>query len=81
MNRIDDRANFLNEQAKRLDEVYDSFLNGVRNFMIQIESIQHELIDAERAECRDAYDVRLFLLHNYISKKKKKKRSNLIFLK
>lgn len=54
--RIDDRAQFLNDQARRLDESYDSFLSGVKQVIIQIESLQQQLIDAERNECRETYN-------------------------
>lgn len=55
--RIDDRASFLHEQAKKLDESYETFLTRSRQVLVQIESLQHELIDAERNGLRETFDV------------------------
>lgn len=54
--RIDDRAAFLHNQAKRLDESYETFLTRTRQILIQIETLQHELIDAERNESKEGFD-------------------------
>jgi dystrophin len=54
--RIDDRAVFLHEQAKKLDESYQTFLNRTRQVLTQTESLQHELIEAERVSSRDTFD-------------------------
>lgn len=55
--RIDDRALFLNEQAKKLDESYDTFLTRYRQISILIQSLHHELIEAERVNSRETFDV------------------------
>ena len=56
--RIDERASFLHNQASKLDESYETFLTRTRQVLIQIEHLQHELIDAERnvESPRDAFD-------------------------
>ncbi len=54
--RIDDRAQFLHEQAQKLEETYVSFLNRSRQVVSQIEVLQHQLIDAERSGYKEMYD-------------------------
>jgi dystrophin len=54
--RIDDRALFLQEQARKLDESYEQFLSRSHHVLMQIEQLQHELIEAERHDARETYD-------------------------
>jgi dystrophin len=54
--RIDDRAHFLQEEAKKLDENYHFFLSRSREMLQQIQEMQHELIEAERNFSRDSFD-------------------------
>lgn len=54
--RIDDREEFLNEQAKSLDESYDTFIVRNRELVSQIERLQHRLIEAERVQSRDQFN-------------------------
>jgi len=63
--RIDERATFLNNQASKLDESYETFLSRTRQVLIQLEQLQHDLIEAERlhlhnsdssTSARESYD-------------------------
>ncbi|RMZ94153.1 dystrophin-like isoform X1, partial [Brachionus plicatilis] len=54
--RIDDREEFLNQQAKSLDDLYDSFIVRNRELVTQIERLQHRLIEAERVQSREQYN-------------------------
>jgi len=46
--RIDERASFLHNQASKLDESYETFLTRTRQILVQLEQLQHDLIEAER---------------------------------
>ena len=54
--RIDDREEFLNQQAKSLDDLYDNFIIRNRELVSQIEQLQHRLIEAERVQSREQYN-------------------------
>lgn len=66
--RIDDRATFLNDQARKLDESYEIFLARNRQILITIETLQHELIDAERVNSRETFDVCVNIHHSQIAR-------------
>lgn len=55
--RIDDRAAFLNDEAKKLDESYETFLTRNRQTLLLIQTLHHELIEAERTNTREIFDV------------------------
>lgn len=55
--RIDDRAAFLNDEAKKLDESYDTFLTRNRQTLLLIQTLHHELIEAEKTNTREIFDV------------------------
>ena len=52
--RIDERASFLHNQASKLDESYETFLTRARQVLVQLEQLQHELIEAERLHLHNA---------------------------
>ncbi|CAF0734079.1 unnamed protein product [Brachionus calyciflorus] len=54
--RIQEREEFLTQQARLLDDLYDSFIGKSREMINQIERLQHELIEAERSQARDSID-------------------------
>lgn len=56
LRRVDDRAGFLHEQAKKLDESYETYFAKSRCILTQIDVFQNELIEAERLGSRDLLD-------------------------
>lgn len=60
--RIDDRAAFLNDEAKKLDDSYETFLTRNRQTLLLVQNLHHELIEAEKSNSRDIFDVSAFSL-------------------
>lgn len=54
--RIDDRTLFLHDQAKKLEESYETFITRNHQILTQIETLQRELIDAERYQSQEQFD-------------------------
>ncbi len=55
--RVDERAAFLHDQARRLDESYEAYFVKSRKISIQIETFQNDLIEAERVSSRELIEV------------------------
>lgn len=55
--RIDDRAEFLHDEANKLEDNFHNFLETSRQVMLQIEKLQHDLIEAERSDSRELFDL------------------------
>jgi dystrophin len=60
--RVDERAAFLHEQARKLDESYEAYFVKSRQVSIQIEAFHNDLIEAERLGSRDLIDVSPFFM-------------------
>ena len=54
--RVDERAAFLHDQAKKLDEGYEAYFVRSRPVLLQIERLQNDLIEAERFSSRAHLD-------------------------
>ena len=57
LKRIEERATFLHDEIKKLDELYKIFLNNCKQVISQIDTLHHHLIEAERNESREDLDV------------------------
>ena len=56
--RIDERAAFLHEEAGKLEEQFERFVEGARHVQAQIAALQTQLLEAERAELGgEAFDA------------------------
>lgn len=58
--RIDDRAAFLNDEAKKLDDSYETFLTRNRQTLQLVQTLHHELIEAEKTSTTEIFDVCVF---------------------
>ena len=55
--RIDERAEFLHDEANKLEDNFQGFMDNSRQIHLQIEKLQHELTEAERMDMRDVLDA------------------------
>ena len=49
-NRIEDRSAFLHEEASKLDQSYQIFIDKIKEVLMQIDKLQCQLVDAEQKE-------------------------------